>query len=295
MLHAGGFNVLSPNVWNGLRLGVYGSRTIYRLGGQYTPLQDSGAVNQLGVDVTYPIVLQPGRVLDARLDLIHNGISTQSVDLSRSLWRVNLVRLGVSGAYAEEDGGVTSGGLSLGYGYMAYDNAASAINQPAGYDVPGHFWNLQLNAAQRQPLPVGFVLHASLSAQLASHNLDGTQQFYLGGPYGVGAYTVGSGGGSSGYLLRLRLSHGLPIPERYGYLQVDALAQNGTVWQYHNQPALFSGQNQQTASALGVGVRYAYSHWATLHLQYLHAVGGGSLATEAERGGVLWASLRGTI
>lgn len=295
LLHAGGFNVTSPNLWNGLRVGVYGSRTIYRLGGRYTPLQDSGAVNQLGVDVTYPILLQPGALLDARLDLIHNGISTQNIDLPRSRWQVNLARAGVSGAYAENDGAVTSGGLSVGVGNMGYANALAASNAPAGYGVPGHFWVLQLNAAQRQPLPVGLVLHASVSGQVASHNLDGTQQFYLGGPYGVGAYTVGSGGGDSGYLLRLRLSHDLPLPARFGYLQADALAQNGSIWQYHSRPVGFTGPNALNATSLGVGLRYAYSHWVALHLQYLHAVGGGTLSATAERGGVLWASLRGTL
>lgn len=292
LLHAGGFNVTSPNLWNGLRVGVYGSRTIYRLGFQYAPLQDRGAVNQLGFDLSYPIILQPGRILNARLDLIHNGISTQNIDLPRSLWHVNLARLGLNGAYAEEDGGVTSGGVSLGVGNMGYDNALSAAYAPAGYDVPGHFWVFQINAAQRQPLPFGFVVDGQFSGQIASHNLDGTQQFYLGGPYGVGAYSVGSGGGSSGYLLRLRLSHYLPIPAAYGALRADLLAQHGAVWQYHNQPAGFT-DNQINQSALGVGVRYSFSHWTSLHLQYLHSVG--SSQTSAEPGGTLWASLRGTI
>lgn len=293
LLHSGGFNVLSPNLWNGLRVGVYGSRTIYRLGGVFSPLGASGAVNQIGVQASYPIILQPGRLLQADVNLIHDGISSDNSTIGRYHWHINMVRLGLSGARAWEDGGVTSGGVSVTYGGLAYDNAESEIAQASGPGVAGNFWVSQLQLAQRQPLPKGFVFHAAFSGQIASRNLDGTQKFYLGGPFGVMSYPVGAAGGDDGLLLRLRLSHALPIPEKYGDLRADLLGQTGTVWKNHTPFNGVTGPNQETLSGLGVGLNYNYHNYAVLDVAYVHQVGGTNTPVLGSHGGEVWVGLHG--
>ena len=50
----------------------------------------------------------------------------------------------------------------------------------------------------------------SLSAQLADSNLSSSEQFYLGGPYGVRAYPVSQSGGAQGFIFTLEYQHKIP-------------------------------------------------------------------------------------
>ena len=50
---------------------------------------------------------------------------------------------------------------------------------------------------------------ASLRGQQASKNLDSSEKFSLGGPYGVRAYACGEASGDEGWLGSLELRHGI--------------------------------------------------------------------------------------
>ena len=154
LLHAGGFSFTSPDLHDGLRAGVYGSRTLYRLGGAFAALKQSGRVNQVGVDLSYPVVLEPGRLLNVRLDALRNGFLQRSLSVgTASRSHIRLARLSVDGAWADTHGGLTSGGVSLSRGVLGLDNPDARVADLAGPRARGDFWVGQLRVQRDQPLP----------------------------------------------------------------------------------------------------------------------------------------------
>lgn len=291
LLHAEGFSLLTPDLWRGMRAGVYGSRTIYHLGGAFQALRQSGRADQIGVDLSYPVLLQPGQLLSMRLDLLRNGFEQRSATAGtddRS--HIYEARLSANGAYVHW-GGVTSGGVNLIRGILSLDSTDALQADLAGPNARGPFWVGQFRLARSQALPQQLQLQATLSGQLASRNLDGSEKFYLGGPDGVMSYPVGEAGGDKGWLLRLRLSHGVPLPLP-GDLQAAALLQTGMVWANETSYAGFSGSNQTRLAGAGVGIDYRWRHRVSARLSYVHELGGTLATAGPDHGGELWASLQ---
>lgn len=272
-LKSGGFEATSPDIWNGLRAGLYGSASSYRLGGSFNSLDEVGRATQLGGDLSFPLILQPGRLLTIRFDALEDWLaqSTRSVG-AEAAQTISLQRITLYGAVADRWGGTTSGSLALSHGTLSIAPAAARALDAAGPQTAGSFVFAQAQLGRTQTLPHGFALSLSASGQLSGQNLDSSQQFYLGGPYGVMGYAVGDGGGDEGYLLRARLSHRLPVPRLPGQLSGSLLAQNGTVWTRHTSYRGATGPERLTLSGVGLGLGYV---WGRLDLTaaYVRRIG----------------------
>lgn len=282
LMHSGGFNFTSPDLGQGLRGGVYGSRTLYRLGDVFAVLGVHGRVNQVGLDLDAPLVLQPGRLLSMRLDLTRNSFAQESAvsgDDSRS--HIRMGRLGINGAWADAYG-VTSGGLSLSRGDLSLDSIDARVADAAGPRARGTFWIGQFQLQRDQPLPGQWNLNLAFSGQLASRSLDGSEQFYLGGPYGVMSAPVNTGGGAAGALLDMRLKHAL-FDAGDHHLSGSILAQGGKVWQ---RPNLHGSKH-----LAGAGVQLDYAWGQTLHasVAYVRPIGDTSLLKKSGHDGQTWA------
>lgn len=284
-LASAGVDALSPDLGGWLRLDLYGSRTRYRLGGAFAGLDQRGTARQLGVGLSYPLQLAPGRRLDVRVDLIDNRLE-QVTGATGTVNRqhLNLARFALSGARRAGASGEISGRIALNLGRLALGPAAARAADAAGPQTAGGFAVLRLQMARRQALPGGLELNASLSGQLASRNLDSSQKFYIGGPDGVMSTDPGDGGGDEGLLLRLRLSRALAtaLP---GRLRLSGLAQWGMVRVNHRPYAGAAGPQRLSAGALGLGLRYKAGPWS-LDAGAAAPLGGGGLQT----GGRLWLS-----
>ncbi len=274
-LKAGGFNVVSPNIWNGLRAGIYESSTFYRLGGSFKNLRQVGRETQFGGDLTDPVILQPGAELDVRFDTLGDWLaqSTRSTGTDAQQ-QITIERLTVAGVLQDGfgGGGVTSGSIALSHGTLAITPGAAKALDAAGPNARGGFTTGQLLLARTQALPAGFTLTGNFNGQISSKNLDSSQQLYLGGPYGVMSYQVGDGGGDEGYLLTGRLSHALPLGMLPGALTASLLAQTGTVRVNHTLYKGFTGSNQITESGIGVGFDYNWRIFG-VSLAYAHQLG----------------------
>jgi len=256
-LVAGGVMLVSPDLHNGLRAGAYASASRYHLGGAFAALEQTGRSAQAGVDVAYPLVLQPGRQAELRLDLLKTWLSQDTRATGAvSGQHLAIARLSFGGALRDARGGLTSGRIALSLGRLALSPAADQAADAAGPRAAGSFALLRVNLSRSQRLPHGFTLSAYLSAQLSSRNLDSSQQFFLGGPDGVMSTDVGSGGGDEGLLLRLKLSHPLPAARLSGRLDAALIAQFGAVRVHHSLYARAGALNDVSAGALGIGVNY---------------------------------------
>ena len=291
VFRAGGFTATSPNIWNGVRLGLYGAATNYKLGGDFEALDQFGRASQLGADLTAPLLLAPGHVLTLRFDVLNNWLatSTRSLQIS-SQTDIPMERLGLSGAYADHFGGITSAALSVAYGRLELSPGAAKAVDAAGPKAAGGFWISQLQLQRQQALPMGFSLLASFSGQLSSKNLDSSQKFYIGGPYGVMSYPVGTGGGDEGYLLTAKLAHPIFVPYLPGQLSAALLAQSGTVWIDHSPYTGAGDKNILNENGAGVELDYNVANW-TLTAAFATQIGANASRLTSTRRNQGWFNL----
>lgn len=290
LLHAGSFTATSPDLLDGLRAGIYGSRTSYRLGGAFASLGESGRATQLGVDLVYPVFIQPGELVSARFDVyrdLFSQLNTTANTFDSS--HINLERVMFSTALADSSG-FTSATISATHGDVLLDSAYSRFVDAMGANTAGSFWTGDLRVSRHQDLPARFRLTLSASGQLASKNLGGSQKFFLGGPTGVMSYPVGEAGGDEGVLGTLRLAHSIPslIP---GHMEAALLAQDGAVWFNRDPYPGVSGPGSENLSGVGAELNYGYDG-LSCNLSYDYRLGGLPATAGTAHHGEVWFSLK---
>lgn len=102
-----------------------------------------------------------------------------------------------------QGGGLSNYSLGLTFGSLDRGNAADLFNDQNSFKTDGGFSKINFSVLRLQKLTEDFSLLASLRGQLALNNLDSSEQFSLGGAYGVRAYPTGESSGDSGWLLTL--------------------------------------------------------------------------------------------
>ena len=287
-LKSDGFTLISPNIWDGLRAGVYGSQSFYKLGGSFSTLGQVGRDAQIGGDLNFPLILQPSQILNLRFDVLHDWLAQKTESTSANTAQAIMIeRLSLQGAFFDSWHGTTTANLTISQGNNSPsgDAASTALAGTAG-----SFQVLQLGLGRTQGLPYDLQLTANLSGQLSSKNLDSSQQFFIGGPYGVMSYEAGDGGGDEGYLLRAELSHELPIPDLPGQLIGSLQLQNGTIWLHHSLYQGVTGPEHVTLTGIGSGISY---HWGYLSISgsYLRRIGANGAPGYSTNKNQLWFQL----
>ncbi len=294
-LQAGGFNGLSPDLWNGVRAGIYGSSTFYRLGGSFKNLRQVGRETQFGGDLTDPVILQPGAEMDVRLDLLSDWLAQSTRSTSTDAQQqITIERLTIEGVRQDALGGVTSGSIALSHGTLSIAPGVAKSFDAAGPKAQGGYLVGQFLLSRSQALPAGFTLTGNVNGQLSDKNLDSSQQLYLGGPYGVMSYQVGDGGGDEGYLLTFRLSHALSVPRLPGSLTASLLAQTGKIWINHTLYQGFTGSNTIDESGVGVGLDYSWRMF-DVSLSYAHQIGANATPTVSRSRNQFWFNVNFTL
>jgi hemolysin activation/secretion protein len=164
------------------------------------------------------------------------------------------------------------------------DSPDALVSDTAGANARGGFWLASLQVQRDQPLPREWQLQLNLSAQMASHSLDGSEKFYLGGSYGVMSAPIDADGGEAGALLGANLSHAIARPFG-GELRGALLLQDGKVWQ---RPTATSGAISSDLAGAGLGMDYQWKQTLSVHLAYVHGVGSNRTSSGARVGGQWW-------
>jgi len=197
---------------SGLRVGVNGSSMSYRvLGGSFNSLFNNGFANTGGLEATYPIIRTRPMNLIGLLNWNYSQFRNWSngKSIPENSYDTNVTQIGASGNLID---GLFGGGLntasligSLGdIGKDAWQNSGQLIG------VAGTFAKLRYAANRNQALTESLSFYLGVSGQLASKNMDSSEQLYLGGPMNVRAYASGQGAASQGNLTTAELRQNLP-------------------------------------------------------------------------------------
>ncbi|WGY69979.1 ShlB/FhaC/HecB family hemolysin secretion/activation protein [Burkholderia cepacia] len=181
------------------RVGVAYSSLHYRLAGRFSDLEASGRASVQTVYVAQPIVRARNLGLTAQVQYENKNLHDEyRVFSQRNDKNVGLWTFGLSGN--SQDGWMGGGrnGFSVmfGIGRLRSNDALKANDLTKAI---GSFTKLNLNVQRIQAVGGRFQVYAQASAQLASRNLDSSEKFSLGGPYGVRAYALGAGSGDQGW------------------------------------------------------------------------------------------------
>jgi hemolysin activation/secretion protein len=228
------------------RVGVAYSDMNYRIGGRLKDLGYHGSADVRSVFVTQPLVRSRRATLNAQVTYENKHLrDTYGIFDITNDKAVDLLTVGLSGNSDDTFGGGGRNGFSIAVGTgRLRGNDALDMNDLT--HAQGRFTKLNVSALRLQALGSRLQLYTQFNAQLASRNLDSSEKFNLGGPYGVRAYALGAGNGDQGWQASAELRY-LATP---GW-QVSTFVDTGRV-QLSKQPGSRE-RNTVQLSAFGVG------------------------------------------
>lgn len=174
-------------------------------------------------------------------------------------------------------GGITQLSASWTYGDLDLSRVpSSAFIDKLGLNTQGSFHRLNADVLRLQSLPGAFSLLLRASGQWASKNLDSSESFSLGGPYGVRGWPVGEGRGDMGVTGTFELRYDLPLPEKLGGLQLSTFVDGGHVrldkQTYGIPSANACACNSYSLASAGAGLSWRHSNFS-LTGSWAHGLG----------------------
>lgn len=271
--------------------GVAYSKLEYELGEQFESLGAHGSADVASVYGIYPLIrsrntnLYAGLTYDRRSfeDII--DIVPSTTDRKADVWTGNLY-----GNHQDSfgGGGVSAFFLSLSSGTLDIQTPAALAADAATARTNGSYSKLWLNATRLQRVTDRVSLHASLTGQLASKNLDPSEKFVLGGMDGVRAYPQGEAFGDEGYLMSLEARFLLAgLSERVpGQVHLLGFVDAGNVT--INKNPWFAGANERSLSATGVGATWVDPGNFAIRTYYARKLGNEDAISAPDKSGRFW-------
>ena len=224
----------------------------------------NGSAKQVGVGVDYSLIRS--RELNLRLSTKLNQKSLID-DTNAGLLqdkRAGSVNVALAGDLRDDLGGgaLTSASLDWTRGDLDLSRVSAALEaDAAGLKTQGSYQRLSMSLARLQKLPGDFSLFTHVYGQWANKNLDSSEDFALGGPYGVRGWQVGEGRGDAGLLGTLELRYDAPLQASWGRVQLSAFVDGGRVRTNKNPNGVPSstacGCNEYNLAGAGLGLRWS--------------------------------------
>lgn len=173
----------------GTKVGLAASYMVYNLGGAFTTITTTGRAAIYSGFVTSPIYLSEKFSLYDFFDLDFRRITDEVIG-GRVKKSMEILEEGVNGNFADPWGGLNDFSLGLSLGNLNASGVGILLD-PYIKNSLGFFVKGRVGYSRLQCLPGPWSIYTSLAGQLPSRHLDGSEQMYLGGPYGIRAYPTG--------------------------------------------------------------------------------------------------------
>jgi hemolysin activation/secretion protein len=254
---------------SGLRFGGDVSRVRYELGRDFSALEAHGTADTWLAFVSHPLALGRTHATHARLSYRESDIqdridSTGTVTDKSSAVSTFAITSDWHDALAR---GATAVSVSFSRGDLNVRSADARAIDNATARTHGRFskWNVNLTRLQR--LTERASVYVVYAGQKAQSNLDSSEKFFLGGPYGIKGYPEGEAPGDTGHILTAELRYGLGIIRTPGRTQLFTFVDTGQVTANANPYA--AGSNRRRLRSAGVGLDLASAR--EFHLRALLA------------------------
>ena len=268
---------------SGLRGQLDYAHTYYKLGEQFSSLEASGIVDIASAGLSYPLIRSQRRNLTLsvtwqkkKFDDEQNAVNIDS----RKHSNVLPLMLQFNQRDGFFGGGTTYGNLIFTNGDLNLDAALKAVDAVTARTA-GSFQKLNIDVVRLQAASIPKLsLYGRISAQWASKNLDSSEEFGLGGPYGVRAYPVGEGFGDEGGFVQMEARYRINRIAPYVFYDVGQVKININPWT--------AGTNYRTLAGAGVGLRYYYKAFNVDGLLAWRTHGGAPTSDTSDRNPRAW-------
>ena len=191
-----------PLGYNGMQATMRLSKMEYKLSAPFDSTTPSGYSTEYNLTFTRPLIEKLTNNLNATLSLSRNdyvndlGTGNNS---NKDMTKASL-NLGFDATDTKLGGGVNYGLIGVTLGKLDLtDNASNFITDQAGADNNGRNLKATLSLNRLQKLTDKTNILLKFNSQFAADNLDGGEQFTLGGLNGVRAYTSSEAAGDAGF------------------------------------------------------------------------------------------------
>lgn len=239
------------------QVGVAYSDMDYQLGKDFEDLHAHGNARITSVYAIQPLLRSRNLSLTTQLQFDDKRLKDDIDEVEdKSDKHSRVVTLAFNGSSRDEllGGGLTSFSLAWSNGSLNIDGSAKQLADDATAGTQGQFNKVAPSLVRLQRLTDRFSLYTQLQGQWSDSNLDSSEQFYLGGAYGVRAYPQGEAAGDQGWLANVELRYALT--EAW---QLSTFVDHGEV--RINKNPWTSDDNHRSLSGTGLGATWAAYGW----------------------------------
>jgi len=274
--------------------GVAYSRLEYELGKDFRDLDAKGTVDIASLFASYPLLRSRRSNLYAQLGydykIFEDRIDAIPLVVDKN---IHVVMASLYGNHRDDlgGGGLTAASLTWSSGVLDIETPETRDFDAATARTDGHYDKLSFHVMRLQHVTDSVSLYGALSGQLASKNLDSSEQMSLGGMYGVRAYPQGEAFGDEGYLATLEARLLLPRfhDRQVGQVHLVGFVDGGSVTVNKNP---WNGEdNRRTLSGAGVGVNWIDNNNFSVKAYYAQKLGSEKAIAAPDSNGRFWLQL----
>jgi hemolysin activation/secretion protein len=263
----------------------------YRLGRNFSRLQASGSEDIASLYGSYPLIRSYNDNLYVLLDFDYRAfqdkIDAADTVTDKHAW---VAMPGLSGDHHDMfgGGGWDSYSLTASIGELDIQSPLARELDAATARTNGVYAKLYLSASRLQQIVGPLSLYGLVRGQIASKNLDDSEQMELGGAYGVRAYPEGEVYGDEGYIATLEARLQLPrwFERLPGDTQLLGFVDTGTVTL--NTSRWNDDKNIASRSGAGVGLTWAATNNFEASVTYAWKLGNTEATSAPDRFGGFW-------
>lgn len=288
-----GANYTIPVIRDGMKLTAGYNVLTYELGDDYQGLNALGHSRVASLGLDYAIQRSQRHNLYTGIRYEYSDIQDEYRIPEVGTWADKTGHAGVLALYGDEQDrkGATDWRFEYKIGHISNDSHSGFEADPR---TLGTYNKVRANILRRQDLNDRTYLLLSARGQYAFNNLDSSEHFSLGGPYGVRAYPTSEASGDTGYLTRAELRWLLPLGAKDQQLHLASYLEHGGVWINKDSSLNGDAKNHRNLQGIGVGLIWSrYEDWF-LRADYAWKLGSEEPTSDTSHtGGRFW--IRGGV
>ncbi|MET0533049.1 MAG: ShlB/FhaC/HecB family hemolysin secretion/activation protein [Steroidobacter sp.] len=254
----------APVNTHGTRVGVAYTYVDYEIGKDFKYLNAHGDARVASAYALHPFFRSRTFSLYGSIGYDRKWYRSELNNESASDKGARVWLFGVSGEMRDDFGGagLNDFGINVFHGAEELDDSPDLFVDSLTARTHGDFTRVSFNVSRLQDLTGLFSMRVALSGQRSSRNLNSSEQFTLGGPFGIRAWPQGEASGDQGLLGNVELHWDRTLQWGPSNLQLLAFFDIGRIelhkdtwngWQGNNSQL----RNEYTLYGAGLGANYS--------------------------------------
>ncbi len=272
-------------------VGVAYARVNYELGREFKSLDADGSADIFSLFGSYPLIRSRDTNLYA-LGAVEARYLEDSIGLTSTVTNrdIHSVTAGFRGDQRDliGAGGWSTISVAATWGKLNIETPEARAIDSASSRRNGKYGKLQFSAAHLQQLVGPLSLYGAIRGQVASKNLDSSEQMALGGAYAVRAYPEGEAYGDQGYVANMEARLLLPdfsdtMPgqiQLVGFVDIGAVTLAKDPW--------YPGSNSAHRKGYGAGIIWSKPNDFLITASYARKLGDQEATSATDRSGRFW-------